>query len=132
MSRVSLEPEARGRTRKSLPVERREAWRLFEAAAVLGVSESMLKVMLREGAFPAPVKIRSRNMWRAAEVRAWLAAGAPNIRHWVWRPAQVQHLQELIRAEREEYAELSAIVEKLRRERAQLESMRQDEPLRVE
>lgn len=34
------------------------------------------------GKLPAPIRIGGRVVWRVAEIRAWLAAGAPNRETW--------------------------------------------------
>ena len=39
------------------------------------------------GKLPAPIRIGGRVVWRVAEIRAWLAAGAPNRDVWEVRKA---------------------------------------------
>lgn len=39
------------------------------------------------GKLPAPVRIGGRVVWRVDEIRAWLAAGAPNRDEWEARRA---------------------------------------------
>lgn len=34
------------------------------------------------GKLPAPIRIGGRVVWRIAEIKAWLAAGAPNRAEW--------------------------------------------------
>jgi len=113
--------------RTALPVERREAWRLFEVAHMLGVSLSELKILVREGRFPQPVELgRQLRVWRAAEIRAWLAAGAPSIDSWTWRPTQIQTISQLIRELQEEAGRLTRYCDDLRREIQTLKSKRDE------
>lgn len=39
------------------------------------------------GKLPAPIRIGGRVVWRVDEIRAWLAAGAPNRAEWEARKA---------------------------------------------
>ena len=42
------------------------------------------------GKLPAPIRIGGRVVWRVDEIRAWLAAGAPNRDVWEVRKAASQ------------------------------------------
>lgn len=57
------------------------------AAALLGVSPSTLKRMVRKGQVgPAPVRFSPRLVkWREVELRAWVSAGCPGRKAWASR-----------------------------------------------
>lgn len=45
---------------------------LAQVAKLIGVSETTVRKMSREGRFPTPVKIDTRTRWRAKEVLDWV------------------------------------------------------------
>lgn len=52
------------------------------AAAALGVSTRTLRRLCAAGRVPAPVRLGSRIVWSADELRAWVAAGCPSRERW--------------------------------------------------
>jgi excisionase family DNA binding protein len=44
------------------------------AAAYVGVSATLLREMAAKGEAPEPVKVRSRTLWRRADLDAWVAS----------------------------------------------------------
>lgn len=44
------------------------------AAAYLGISATLLREMAAQGEAPAPVHVRSRTLWRRADLDAWAAS----------------------------------------------------------
>lgn len=48
------------------------------AAACLDISATLLREMAATGEAPAPVKVRSRTLWRRADLDAW-AASLPTV-----------------------------------------------------
>jgi predicted DNA-binding transcriptional regulator AlpA len=54
-----------------------------DAAALLGISRAQLWKLHSAGKVPAPVYLGAKApRWRADELRAWLAAGAPDRQTW--------------------------------------------------
>lgn len=60
---------------------------LAELARYLNRSNTSIYRDLELGRIPAPVKIGGRQMWRRAEIDAWLEAGAPSRNEWETRRA---------------------------------------------
>ena len=57
-----------------------------DAAALMGVSRSHWRVLVRYGRAPAPVKMARSSRWRRLELIAWLNAGCPPRHRWKWTP----------------------------------------------
>lgn len=55
-----------------------------QAAALLAVSRSTFLSMVKDGRAPAGVKLGRCRRWLAAELAAWLGAGAPPRHRWSW------------------------------------------------
>lgn len=51
-------------------------------AKLLGMGVRTIRTHDATGRLPAPVRIGGRVVWRVDEIRAWLAAGAPNRDEW--------------------------------------------------
>ena len=45
-----------------------------QAAAYLGVSATTLRALVHEGAAPAPVRVRTRRLYRRIDLDAWAAS----------------------------------------------------------
>lgn len=58
------------------------AVRAADAAALVGLSEASWWRMNSGAKIPAPVKLNGSTVWPVAELRAWIAAGAPDRRTW--------------------------------------------------
>lgn len=56
------------------------------AANLLGVARSTWLELVRSGRAPAGAKLGRCRRWCVAELRDWLAAGAPPRHRWTWRP----------------------------------------------
>lgn len=56
-------------------------------AAMLAAGVRTVRTWDAAGKLPAPVRIGGRVVWRVDEIRAWLAAGAPNRTEWEARRA---------------------------------------------
>lgn len=56
-----------------------------EVAKLLGVSLRHVWALLAEGQLPRPVRLGRSVRWNIDELRAWLAAGAPEMDSWEWR-----------------------------------------------
>lgn len=57
-----------------------------EVAKLLGVSVRHVWALLADGHLPRPVRLGRSVRWNLDELRAWLAAGAPEIETWEWNP----------------------------------------------
>jgi len=75
--RSSANPPARKRRRR-LPLVV-DARRL---AQLLCAGVRTVRTWDAAGKLPAPIRIGGRVVWRVAEIRAWLAAGAPDREAW--------------------------------------------------
>ena len=53
-----------------------------ELAALFGVDKCTIWTWHSGGKIPMPVKIGGTTRWQIAEVKAWLAAGAPGRTRW--------------------------------------------------
>jgi predicted DNA-binding transcriptional regulator AlpA len=53
-----------------------------EAARLSGVSPATWHRLAAAKKVPAPVRLGGRVLWRAAELREWIAAGCPDRRTW--------------------------------------------------
>jgi len=53
-----------------------------EVAKLLGISERHLWSLNSSGRLPQPVRLGRAVRWRTDELRAWLAAGAPERSRW--------------------------------------------------
>ena len=51
-------------------------------AAVMEMSERGIRKLNSAGLIPRPIRIGRSVRWRAAEIEAWLAAGAPSRDKW--------------------------------------------------
>lgn len=49
-----------------------------DVAALTGLGRSYLYEMIREGTFPAPIKIGSASRWSLGEVAAWIESKRPD------------------------------------------------------
>ena len=76
-------PPARKRRRKLSPLVA-DAKRL---AKLLDGGKRTVATLHAAGKLPAPVRVGGRVVWIIAEIRAWLAAGAPNRDEWEARKA---------------------------------------------
>ncbi|WP_204353376.1 helix-turn-helix transcriptional regulator [Tritonibacter mobilis] len=45
-----------------------------EVCRVVSLSRSQIYALMREGAFPAPVKVGRASRWRVAEIDKWIEA----------------------------------------------------------
>lgn len=54
----------------------------FGAAKLFGVSESHWRVLVTGGRVPPGFKLGRRRLWAVAELRGWIAAGAPSADKW--------------------------------------------------
>jgi predicted DNA-binding transcriptional regulator AlpA len=72
------EPRARKRRRRLSPLVV-DARRL---ARLLCCGLRTVRTWDAGGRLPAPIRIGGRVVWRVAEIRAWLAAGAPDRQTW--------------------------------------------------
>lgn len=54
----------------------------IEAARLVGMSERGWRALVTSGRAPAGVRLGHRRVWPVAELRAWLAAGAPSREKW--------------------------------------------------
>ncbi len=61
------------------------------AAALIGVSRSAWWVYHNAGKCPKPIQLGGRTLWRADELRAWVAVGCPPRTKWSYR-TPVTHL----------------------------------------
>ena len=52
-------------------------------AGLLGQSLRTIRTWDAAGKLPQPLRIGGRVVWRLAEIRAWLEAGAPNRTTWM-------------------------------------------------
>ena len=79
----SADPPAHKRRRPPLPlvVDARRLARLLCAGI------RTVRTWDAAGKLPAPIRIGGRVVWRVDEIRAWLAAGAPNRDVWEARKA---------------------------------------------
>ena len=57
-------------------------WTAKDMAISLGVSESHIYRMKGKGLLPKPSRIGGVVRWSIAEVKAWVAAGMPNMLRW--------------------------------------------------
>lgn len=53
-----------------------------DLAAVLSLGLRTVRTMDAAGKLPAPIRIGGAVRWRADDIRAWLAAGAPDRATW--------------------------------------------------
>jgi excisionase family DNA binding protein len=53
-----------------------------ETAAMIGVHKTHLYALHNSGKLPLPVRLGRRTLWRADELKAWVAAGCPNRKQW--------------------------------------------------
>ena len=72
------DPPARKRRRPLSPLVA-DARRL---AKLLCAGVRTVRTWDAAGKLPAPIRIGGRVVWRVREIRAWLAAGAPNRETW--------------------------------------------------
>ena len=56
--------------------------RTHEAAALCGKSQRTWRTWDAAGHIPQPIRIGRSTLWRADELRAWVAAGCPRRREW--------------------------------------------------
>ena len=56
--------------------------RTHEAAALCGKSQRTWRSWDAAGHIPQPIRIGRSTLWRADELRAWVAAGCPKRRDW--------------------------------------------------
>lgn len=61
-----------------------ERWTLShaEVAQLLNVSRRHVYALNASGRIPSPIRLGRRTVWAADELRAWLAAGAPDRSEW--------------------------------------------------
>lgn len=73
-----------------VPLISRELWRLDEVAAMCGIGRTTAWESWKTGGLPNPVTIpgTSMNVWRAREIRAWIAKGMPPAGEWSWPPEE--------------------------------------------
>jgi predicted DNA-binding transcriptional regulator AlpA len=57
-----------------------------EAATLCGKSLRTWRSWDAAGVIPRPVRIRRCTLWRADELRRWIAAGCPNRQQWEGSP----------------------------------------------
>lgn len=75
--RPVADPPARKRRRLSpLVVDARRLAKLLAAGV------RTVRTWDAAGKLPSPIRIGGRVVWRVAEIRAWLAAGAPDRARW--------------------------------------------------
>jgi len=91
-------PAAGEKPRHKLRLIERELWTLNEVAAILRTSRQTLREMVDQGMFLKPVSFGpfKRRVWRGREIMAWVEAGLPDPRYWVWKPTKPQTLDEVI------------------------------------
>jgi len=53
-----------------------------EVAKILGISVRHVWALLAQGRLPRPVRLGRSVRWNVEELRAWLAAGAPDAEMW--------------------------------------------------
>jgi predicted DNA-binding transcriptional regulator AlpA len=70
---------AKPKKRRKLPRLAVDAKRL---AVMLSCGVRTIRTHDAAGKLPAPVRVGGRVLWRVAEIRAWLAAGAPDRETW--------------------------------------------------
>ena len=75
---AATDPPARKRRRPLSPLVA-DARRL---ARLLDCGVRTVRTLDAGGRLPAPIRIGGRVVWRVAEIRAWLAAGAPDRQTW--------------------------------------------------
>jgi excisionase family DNA binding protein len=56
--------------------------RAAEVASALGIGKRHLAALNSSGRLPRPIRLGRAVRWRADEIRAWLAAGAPSRDRW--------------------------------------------------
>jgi predicted DNA-binding transcriptional regulator AlpA len=87
---VTLTPHGNGTAdRPQAPLRRRRKRRLSplvvdaaRLAKLLGVGLRSVRTWDAAGKLPRPIKLGVRTVWVLAEIRAWLAAGAPDRETW--------------------------------------------------
>lgn len=53
-----------------------------EAAALCGIGRSLWQSLDAQGRTPQKIKLGRRVLWRADELKAWIAIGCPNRERW--------------------------------------------------
>jgi predicted DNA-binding transcriptional regulator AlpA len=71
-----IEPPARRRGMVPLVADARRLARLLSCGV------RTVRTWDAAGKLPAPIRIGGRVVWRISEIRAWLAAGAPDRESW--------------------------------------------------
>ena len=62
-----------------------------QAAALCGKSLRTWRSWDAAGVVPRPVRIRRCALWRADELRAWIAAGCPDRQQWEQNSSETGH-----------------------------------------
>lgn len=102
-----------------LPLREREFVHVTDLGRLLGLSRSAVHEMRRDGLLPAPVEIGTCAVWRVREVLDWVAAGAPPLNRWQWRPCVAVRLAEYVAMLAREG---EALKEEIRRVRAAIDA----------
>jgi predicted DNA-binding transcriptional regulator AlpA len=53
-----------------------------EVGTLLGISRTLTRNLYNSGRLPLPIRLRRRTLWRADELKAWIAAGCPERSQW--------------------------------------------------
>ncbi len=78
----SAEPKPLKSSGLGRPLPKRLVADAKHLAKLLGVGLRTVRTWNSAGKLPTPIRIGGRVVWRMKEIRAWLAAGAPDRETW--------------------------------------------------
>ena len=55
-----------------------------QAAPMVGLHRGTLRRLVAQGLVPPPLHVGCSTFWRRDELLAWIDAGCPPMRRWVW------------------------------------------------
>jgi excisionase family DNA binding protein len=56
--------------------------KVTDVAILVGVSSTTVRRLVQEGKFPQGIKLGGSRLWKAAELKDWIAAGSPDVKTW--------------------------------------------------